>query len=251
MRSKKKLIISLTVVLAVFGAFGAGAYAAQKITLIVNGGVAKADIRTINNTTYVPLRAVSELLGASVAFDSKTQTITIVGGEGSTETITTDNTVAEKTKVSTRQNPAKIGQEATFHVSDFMDDYKGTISISEVVRGEQAWNLISEANQFNSAPKDGYEYILAKINIGVTENKKTDAYIDVNSVNFKLVSTSGTDYDFVSVVEPDPSIDSKIYVGSSNTGWAAFEVKKSDQSPLITYGRKYDGTGGVWFKTTN
>lgn len=251
MNVKKKLIISLSVVFAIFSAFSVGVFAANKITLIVNDKVANTDVRIINNTTYVPLRAVSDLLGANVNFNSKTQTITIKSGSGSTETITTDNKPAEKVEVATRQNPAKIGQEATFHVSDIFDNYKGKISVSEIIRGEQAWKMITEANMYNSAPKDGDEYILAKINIAITENKKADAYVDVSGVSFRLVSTSGTEYDFVSIVEPDPTLDSKIYAGSSSTGWTTFEVKKSDPTPLITYGRKYDGTGGVWFKTTD
>ncbi|WP_336774219.1 stalk domain-containing protein [Paenibacillus sp. MMO-58] len=78
MKMGKKLVATGAVAALVVASFGAGAYAAtQKITLIVNGTVAKADPITQNNTTYVPLRAAAEMLGASIGFDSKTNTVTV------------------------------------------------------------------------------------------------------------------------------------------------------------------------------
>lgn len=77
---KKKLLLSLMVISLMLVSAGVGAYAAtKKMTLIVNGTVAKVDPIIQNNTTYVPLRAAAELLGASVNLDSKTNTVTVTG----------------------------------------------------------------------------------------------------------------------------------------------------------------------------
>jgi hypothetical protein len=77
---KKKLLLSLMVVSLMLVSAGVGAYAAaQKMTLIVNGTVAKVDPIVQNGVTYVPLRAAAEMLGATVGLDSKTNTVTVTG----------------------------------------------------------------------------------------------------------------------------------------------------------------------------
>jgi len=66
--------------------FVSGVMAASGIKLIVNGKTAQGvDIRIINGTTYLPLKAVGDLLGVSVAWDGKTKTVTVgSGGSGTT-----------------------------------------------------------------------------------------------------------------------------------------------------------------------
>lgn len=81
----KKLIISLGLASLVAVSASVGALAADKIALIVNGKVSNADVKTINGTTYVPLRAAAELLGANVNYDSKSKTVTITSNGASTE----------------------------------------------------------------------------------------------------------------------------------------------------------------------
>lgn len=191
-----------------------------------------------------------------MSYDSATSTITInsLGEATIPATLSVSKQDAsESTKPNTasnnRKNPAEIGASLPFTVKGIIDDYGGAVSVSQVIRGEQAWQMIEEANMFNDEPKDGYEYMLAKAKVTITRNAKSDAAVDLWSGDFELVSTSGTAYDHPSVVTPDPSIDASIYVGSSNEGWVAFQVKKNDESPLIVFEREYDGTGGVWFKT--
>lgn len=57
--------------------FATGVYAAPAIKLIVDGKTIKTDVKLINSTSYVPLRAVSEALGAELKWDGATSTITI------------------------------------------------------------------------------------------------------------------------------------------------------------------------------
>ncbi|WP_251037357.1 stalk domain-containing protein [Paenibacillus albidus] len=246
--SKKKLMISAAAGIILVSSFSAGAYAATKFKLIVNGKTSSADVKVIDGSTYVPLKAVAELLGATVKFENSTKTVTITGQSGAAETPSTTQTSNPSSKTS-RTNPAAIGTEVDFKVEDFLSPFEGRVGISEVIRGDKAWSLIKEANSFNSAPEAGHEYILAKVNISITKNTKADASVDVSPVNFTLVSTSGTEYKSVSIVTPEPKLRTSIYVGSSHSGWAVFQVKTSDLNPLITYGREFDGSGGTWFKT--
>lgn len=58
--------------------------AASKITLIVNGKEADVDPVVIDGTTYIPVRAAAELLGAEVSYDHATKTVTITNQGSST-----------------------------------------------------------------------------------------------------------------------------------------------------------------------
>lgn len=84
---KRKLLFSAFIALIIAVSASIYAIAASGITLIVNGKTVHTETISRNNTTYVPLRAVSELLGADVGWDQKTKTITITG-EGYTATKT-------------------------------------------------------------------------------------------------------------------------------------------------------------------
>jgi len=48
-------------------------------------------------------------------------------------------------------------------------------------------------------------------------------------------------------VEPDPSVEARLYPGARHAGWVVLQVKKYDR-PLLTFGRDFNGTGGIWFK---
>lgn len=266
----KKLFYSCIAVMTIAASFSLGAYASGGINLIVNGQKANADVEVIKGATYVSLRTVSELLGAEVNYDSSTKTIFITNNTNNSLGAVNNSTAKEEkvkeevkedasNKTSSqpnqntngRLNPAAIGVEVPFQVSKSSEEFSGKISVSEVIRGEQAWNEIYKANPFNSEPEDNHEYILAKINFTVEKNKNTDAAVSIHPAHFTLTSSKGVDYKTPVVVTPEPKFDTKLYSGSSHTGWVAFKVKKDDPSPLITYGRNYNGSGGVWFKTVN
>jgi putative cell wall-binding protein len=145
-------------------------------------------------------------------------------------------------------NPAPFNTSQTIHVQNIFDDYTAQMSVEQIIRGNQAWQMISSANMFNSPPKDGYEYILAKVNFSLLDIPSGESFNLNGAVDIDAVSEQGTVYDFVSVVCPDPEIDAELYKGATVKGWAAFMVRKDDLRPRLAFGRKYDGTGGIWFK---
>lgn len=191
-----------------------------------------------NDSTYLPVRAVGEALGVEIGWDEATNTV-LIGKEE-----------VKSTVGSSRKNPAPIGTKMPFKVDNISDNYEGVVSVDEVIRGDAAWKMILDANQFNDEPSEGKEYILAKITVQITKNKNADAQVRISPVDFSLVSTEGKDNRYASVVTPDPEIRTELYVGGATTGWVAFLADKVDASPVIAYARSYDGTGGGWFKTT-
>jgi hypothetical protein len=66
MKVKRKLLITfgLTAIIAI--SIAIGAYAASDIKLFINGKAIATDIQIIKGSSYVPLKVVSESLGANV-----------------------------------------------------------------------------------------------------------------------------------------------------------------------------------------
>jgi|GEM_PF-3644258 len=73
----KKHLILIGMSITLFLGVGIGAYAASDIRLFVHGQQIDADVQMINGSSYVPLRVVSEALGAQVNWDEGTRTISI------------------------------------------------------------------------------------------------------------------------------------------------------------------------------
>lgn len=90
---KKKLLITLSFVLCFMIAFSAGIYAATNYTLVVNGKKVNADIKVINGTTYLPLRAIGTLLGAKVDYNASTHTITVNTASNQSTPANTPNSI--------------------------------------------------------------------------------------------------------------------------------------------------------------
>ncbi|UVI27621.1 stalk domain-containing protein [Paenibacillus spongiae] len=248
---KKKVIWSSIIATFMLVLAAAGGYAAAKMTLIVDGKKASVDPVVIKGVTYVPLRAAGEMLGATVQYESSTNTVKVTSKGATAPTAPKTDIPSKETSSKigySRSTPAPIGSKVTFDADGLLDKYTAEIALEEVIRGSEAGNKVASANMFNDAAPEGYEYLLAKINVKVLSNKKADATVSISGLQFTLVSSDGKDYNSVIVVAPEPELRSNLYAGASHSGWAVFLVKTDDKSPLITFGRNFDGTGGIWLK---
>jgi len=86
----------------------------------------------------------------------------------------------------------------------------------EVVRGDEAWQAIQAANQFNEPPPDGWEYILVKLWVKSTASDSEDH--SIGSGDFKITGDRLLRYTSASVVEPDPPLDAKLFAEGETEG---------------------------------
>jgi len=147
-------------------------------------------------------------------------------------------------QIGTRDNPAEIGERLYLEFEDiFEGEVEMNIVLLEIVRGEEANEMVQEANQFNPEPDEGEEYLLAKFEVEV-EYVEEEPF-DINHAQFDAVSEGGTVYDdFLSVADLDPNLRNDLYEGAVHEGWTYFLVDIED-SPLIAYHRTTDYE--VWF----
>jgi cell division protein FtsB len=148
------------------------------------------------------------------------------------------------TSGNSRQNPAKLGETITVEEDDWQGHRKYSVTLTDVKSGVEAWNLIKNANMFNSPPKAGMKYILVKFKVKALDIENEP--FEINNAMFDAVSSSGVKYDnFVSLVAPDPKIRTDLYNGAEHEGWTYFEVKTED-NPLIVMNQKYPDE--IWFR---
>ncbi len=147
-----------------------------------------------------------------------------------------------------RSNPAGIGESWTITIPCWVyGDAKIEITLLGLVSGNEAWDIVHDANRFNTEPNHEEEYILAKFRIAVLETEDDEPF-DIYSSLFDLVSEEGVFYDsFQSIGRAsglEPGFRTEAYPGGTHEGWVSFLVKKDD-NPLIVINR--GEAGEVWF----
>ncbi len=210
----------------------------NSVNITVNDVKVKSDNIVYNGTTYVPLRSISEMLNKEVIWEASINTVKIKD-KGTPTSQQNKNTTS-------RTSPATINQTVTVVNADwYYGKQNYDITLLELVSGDAALKMVKEANQFNDAPKDGKEYVLAKFKIKVNSLEKDT--IRINNSMFELFSATGTKYsDFVSVAGLKPAWQTELFQGAEFEGWAYFLVDKGD-TPVAVINRSNE-SAAVWFK---
>lgn len=196
-------------------------------------------------TTYMPLRKIAELLNKNVTWDGKTSTAGISDiNQSDNESNQSNSSINLKDISNSRTNPLSMGDSVIVDCHDYLNgNYKIDISLKSIIRGNEAWALIQDANMFNDPPGDELEYMLATFEITLIQTEN-DAQIRISEYDFESVSAKGSVYDFDWAVSPEPSIEAELYQGGSTKGYVVLLVDVGDQ-PVIRY--EYEYNKFVWF----
>ena len=95
----KKQIIAAT---ALMLAFSSTAYASFYINIFVNGNALNTGAFIMNDSTYIPLRAVSEALGSNVNWDGNTRSVYIDSDEDTVTAQVIENASSSVVAIQTR-----------------------------------------------------------------------------------------------------------------------------------------------------
>jgi hypothetical protein len=117
-----------------------------------------------------------------------------------------------------RSNPVPFGETSTTE--------NWQLQAVDVVRGDDAWNRILEANSFNDPPEEGMEYVMALVNVRYigTENKA----INIDGSFFSSTGDANVLYDAPSVVDPDPEMDIYLFPGGQYQGWVTLQAEEGE-----------------------
>jgi hypothetical protein len=131
-------------------------------------------------------------------------------------------------------------QNTTVHpIGEAADLGVWTITVTDVVAGDEAASLMAEANGENPAPLDGLVYLCAKI----TAQNTSDIPRSIQMVDFAATGSDGVLRRTWAVVVPEPMLQAVVEPGASTEGWIAVTV--DDPSAALLW---FDSPilGGNW-----
>ncbi|MBD8068787.1 hypothetical protein F7888_07340 [Bacillus sp. PS06] len=156
---------------------------------------------------------------------------------------------SEASKIGSRSNPVPFQKTATVDDELYNDEgeafkIKFDLTVLEVIRGENAYQLLLDMNEFNEPAPEGYEWVLAKSKVNFVESETEDLSFFIDGImNFDMVSESGDIYSGNLYGTTDPEFSFEMYVGNEKEGYIAYLVKTGEKAQL-----RYEGLlGGYVF----
>jgi hypothetical protein len=155
----------------------------------------------------------------------------------------------ESTKLGTYEDPFPAGEWVYLTMTSEGETVDFRIKIEEVIRGDEAWEIIKEANMFNEMPPEGYEPILIKISI---RNTSPSGFLSLEKYDISIATKGNvTSYSFYSPCCIDSAglveFDAQLNPTGEHSGWIARAVDIDDASPMVIIGADYNGRGGLYF----
>lgn len=173
-------------------------------------------------------------------------------GEASEVTVESKNTEPETTEESSstlesvatetstpgkRSNPVAIGQSATWDVMYSDADYNqldGTVTttITNVVRGEEAYNQLVSHNEFNEPAPEGYEWVIFDMTLTLDEGSEDDPF-NTATIFMKPVASDGSEVpqtDYATFEDGTAFGWKDLYKGGNDSGKVGLIVPVGDDT---------------------
>jgi len=137
------------------------------------------------------------------------------------------------------------------------EQYDAKITVLEVVRGEKAWAMVKQASASNPAPKQGFDYVLARVRFEFAARTSLDHYsYNLDPSQFTATERDGREFAAAPLVAPPaPVLKGKLKSGESLEGWLVFLVPQKVSQPLMVFHEDVGDVshvgGGTWFELFN
>lgn len=137
--------------------------------------------------------------------------------------------------IGTRENPAPIGKTVYYdgYIKNLLSKDTNTLSlrltVTDVVRGEEALKIVENASKYNDLPEDGEEYVLVKVKIKLVKLTDDKKYT-VSIYDFDFTTKDGAVLGRTSVSGLKPEL-SDLYEGGLTEGYVCCIVPSG--TPLL------------------
>lgn len=124
-----------------------------------------------------------------------------------------------------RSNPLPLGETGE------TDEWE--VQVLEVVRGEEAFHRLVEANQFNDPPLEGYEYVL--VNLRVKYVGDSNEAQNVDRTWFRSTGDARVKHARPSVVQPEPELNASLFPDAEASGWVALTARQGEGNLIAIF----------------
>lgn len=108
-----------------------------------------------------------------------------------------------------------------------------SVAALEIVRGEDARNLVRNANPGNRSPREGLEFVAVKLHARYQGRSEGPGLLSRSQ--FRAMRADGAYYEIPAVIDLDPGLDRTLFPGGEHTGWAVFEVDPGDARAVLSF----------------
>ena len=149
----------------------------------------------------------------------------------------------EEKAVGVRSNPLSFGDTITVKENIYDDSFNAyasslEITLLEMIRGDEAWEVIQNENEYNDPAEEGYEYALVKVTGLLKDSETEDDSLFFSTMSFNFVSEDGDVYDYASAVIPN-ELYKELYSGGTGEGYIVGQVRVGDDFKV-----SYDSSEG-------
>lgn len=207
---------------------------------------------------YLLLFVSAMLLGACSDSDSAQVTTQDSDTEENSESVetkedttkTAESDEAKESEVGNRSNPVPLGKSATWNVlyGDSNDEpIEGTITttISDIVRGDEAYQQLLTDNEFNEEAPEGYEWLLFNLKLTLDDGSDDDAF-NTSQISIIPIASDGSEVDqttYATFAEGTDFGYKDIYKGGTDEGKVGLLVPVDDDTLI----ELTDWNSGVFF----
>lgn len=182
----------------------------------------------------------------SACSNSNTQNEASQSTPQSSEVKEAEQTKKTTSEVGKRSNPIKLGETATFDTTYYTKDGEPldanlSITLSNVIRGQEALDYLMAANQFNAAPPEGQEWVIVDVALTVNKGDADVPYYEMGA--FTPVSSSGEEVsqaEYATFANGEGFGGVDLYEGANTTGKIGFLTKINDETVLEYTGADFD-----------
>ena len=224
--------------------------AALLVSLVLVSGCAEPEPQTVEVTREVEVPQTVEVTRevTKVVQETVKETVEVVVTATPTPTPPATDT-PEAPEVGTRQNPHPVGQTAQLVLNN---ELVFDMTVTEVLRGQPAFQKIRAANQFNDPAPEGLEWTVSHVEVAYTGEDA--GVLEMNQFDFAVV-TGGRVLTYADTTNfspccLEPPLDFTLYQGGQADGWIALPVLVDDDNPVMAVGMGSGGEGGIFFSLT-
>jgi hypothetical protein len=176
--------------------------------------------------------------------DTPTPTATNTPMATATATKTRLPTSTPAPKTSDYEKPVPFNATYSFTLGDTQEF---DLTITDVKRGQAAWDMLYIANMFNDAAPDGMEWVCAMAHVDYTKGPSGKT-LDMDTNWFSTVS-KGSILEIPFYVSPAPELDISVLPGGMGEGWVCGHLYTDDTNPMLVFGHSSSKTG--WYFSLN
>jgi hypothetical protein len=108
-----------------------------------------------------------------------------------------------------------------------------SVKVVDVVRGEDARQLVESANSRNQPPAEGLEFVAIKLHARYHGRSGQTGLL--SSSEFQVIGRNGEPYENPIVLDVTPRLSRTLFPGGEHTGWAVFQIDPADSNAVLRF----------------